>query len=85
MEFKTEMVPIFEKVVAARDPYGLLAHLTALETAGMRGQMEIELEANAGAIEDVNQRLQNVLATGTLPAEEPATATSLPNGAVEVR
>jgi len=83
--FKTEMAPIFEKVVAARDRYGLHAYLTALENASMRGQLEVELQANTRAIEDVKQRLQNVLETGTLPAEEPATAASLPNSAVELR
>ncbi|HTB94598.1 MAG TPA: HEAT repeat domain-containing protein [Candidatus Sulfotelmatobacter sp.] len=85
VEFKTEMVPIFEKVVAARDRYGLHAYLTALENAGMRGQLEVELQANTRTIEDVKQRLRNVLETGTLPVEEPATAASLPNSAMELR
>ncbi len=82
---KTEMVPIFDKVVAARDRYGLHAYLTALENAGQRGQLEVELKANTRAIEDVTRRLENVLETGTLPVEEPATAASLPNSAVELR
>ncbi len=72
-------------MVAARDRYGLHAYLTALENAGQRGQLEVELKANTGAIEDVKRRLQNVLQTGTLPAEESATAVSLPNSAVELR
>ena len=85
VEFKTEMVPIFEEVVAARDRYGLHAYLTALENAGMRGQLEVELQANTRTVEDVKQRLRNVLETGTLPVEEPATAASLPNSAMELR
>jgi HEAT repeat protein len=85
VRFKTEMVPIFEKVVAARDRYGLHAYLTALENAGSRGQLEVELQANTRAMDDVKKRLQNVLETGTLPPEEPATAASLPDGAVELR
>jgi len=85
VRFKTDMVPIFEKVVAARDRYGLHAYLTALENAGGRGQLEVELQANTRAIDDVKKRLQNVLETGTLPPEEPATAASLPDSAVELR
>jgi HEAT repeat protein len=85
VRFKTDMVPIFEKVVAARDRYGLHAYLTALENAGSRGQLEVELQANTRAIDDVKKRLQNVLETGTLPPEEPATAANLPDSAVELR
>jgi HEAT repeat protein len=82
---KTEMVPVFEKVVAARDRYGLHAYLTALENAGLRGQMEVELHANMQVTEKTKKTLQNVLETGTLPAEEPATAESLPNSAAVLR
>jgi hypothetical protein len=71
--------------VAVRDRYGLHAYLTALENAGMRAQLEIELEANGRTVDDVKKRLQNVLETGTLPAEEPATAASLPSSVGELR
>jgi hypothetical protein len=79
------MVPIFEKVVAARDRYGLHAYLTALENTGMRGQMEVELRANMQVTEKKKKTLQAVLETGTLPAEEPATAESLPNSEAALR
>ena len=42
----TEMVPIFEQVVAAQDRYGLYAYLAALENADLRVQLEIELQAS---------------------------------------
>jgi HEAT repeat protein len=80
---KTEMVPIFEKVVATRDRYGLHAYLTALENAGKRAKLEAELNASKRVAEEEKDTLQNVLETGTLPADEPATVASLPNGALE--
>src|SRR5712671_5856276 len=46
MGLKTEMVPIFERVVAARDRYGLHAYLTALENADLRENLEFELQAS---------------------------------------
>ena len=81
----TEMVPIFEKVVATRDRYGLHAYLTALENAGMRAKLEVELRESKRAIEEVKSTLQNVLETGALPAEEPTTVPSLPSSALRLR
>lgn len=80
---KTEMVPIFERVVATRDRYGLHAYLTALENADLRGRLELELQASARTRIDKEERkrLQNVLQAGTLPEEEPATAESVPKTA----
>jgi HEAT repeat protein len=73
---KTEMVPIFEQVVAAQDRYGLYAYLAALENADLRVQLEIELQASTRVSEEDKKRLQNVLQAGSLPAEEPATVGS---------
>jgi HEAT repeat protein len=73
---KTEMVPIFEQVVAAQDRYGLYAYLAALENADLRVQLEIELLASTRVNEEDKKRLQNVLQVGSLPAEEPATVGS---------
>ena len=81
----TEMVPIFEKVVATRDRYGLHAYLTALENAGMRAKLEVELRESKRAMEEVKSTLQNVLETGALPAEEPTTVPSLPSSALRLR
>src|SRR5712691_5640199 len=49
---KTEMVPIFEQVAAARDRYGLHAYFTALENADLRGKLELELQASTRINED---------------------------------
>lgn len=72
----TEMVPIFEQVVAAQDRYGLYAYLAALENADLRVQLETELQASTRVSEEDKKRLQNVLQVGRLPAEEPATVGS---------
>jgi hypothetical protein len=82
---KTEMVPIFEQVVAARDRYGLYGYLTALENADLREKLEVELQASTGVNEEEKRRLQNVLQAGRLPAEEPATPESVPKSAAGLR
>jgi HEAT repeat protein len=71
---KTEMVPIFEQVVAAQDHYGLYAYLTALENADLRGKLEGELQASTRINDEMKKRLQNVLKAGIQLAEEPVTA-----------
>ena len=81
MGLKTEMVPIFERVVAARDRYGLHAYLTALENADLRENLEFELQASTRINQEEKKRLQNALHAGTLPEEEPATAESVPKTA----
>ena len=69
MQFRAVMVPVFEQVIQLRDRYGLHAYLTAIENAGLREKLESQLQSsNAG--EDVMQRLQAVLQTGSLPPEE---------------
>src|SRR6267143_4154172 len=73
---KTEMVPVFQQVVAAQDRYGLYAYLAALENADLRVQLETELQASTRVSEEDKKRLQNVLQVGRLPAEEPATVGS---------
>lgn len=75
---KTEMVPIFEQVVATRDRYGLYAYLTALENADLRGKLEVELQASTRVSEEERNRLRHVLQAGTMSAEEPPTPASIP-------
>jgi len=74
IDLKTEMAPIFEKVVAAEDRYGLHAYLTALENAGMRTKLEAELKsvAEVGVSPDSKKILLEVLGAGTLPPHPPA-------------
>ncbi len=74
VKLKTEMVPIFQQVVATRDRYGLHAYLTALENADLRGKLENELEASTQASEEVKKSLQKILQLGTLNIEEPEMA-----------
>jgi HEAT repeat protein len=72
--FKTEMVPIFQQVVAAQDRYGMHAYLAALDNADLRVKLEVELQASAGVKEEEKKRLLNVLHAGRLPAEDTAIA-----------
>jgi HEAT repeat protein len=80
----TEMVPIFERVIAARDRYALHAYLTALENADLRGKLEVELQASTGINQEEKKRLQDALHAGALPEEEPATAESVPKNAARL-
>ncbi len=81
----TEMVPIFERVVAARDRYGLHAYLTALENAALRGKLEVEIQASAQLNEHDKLRLQNILQAGTPLPEEPPIAESVPKNVAGLR
>jgi HEAT repeat protein len=67
---KTEILPIFQQVVAAGDRYGLHAYLTALENANALAQLEEELESCVSLGAEDRARLQSVLQTGSLSAEE---------------
>jgi len=77
VELETRMAPIFEQVVETGDRYGLHAYLTALENADLRAKLEQELQVSTEIKEEVRDRLQSVLRTGTLLAEEPAVSESL--------
>ncbi len=73
---KTQMVPIFQQVLATQDRYGLQAYLTALENAGLRGKLEGELQTGSIVCEDEKNTLWRVLQAGMLLPEEPAMAES---------
>src|SRR5467141_4166311 len=77
VELETRMAPIFEQVVETGDRYGLHAYLTALENADLRAKLEQELQVSTEIKEEVRDRLQRVLRTGTLLAEEPTVSESL--------
>jgi HEAT repeat protein len=74
IDLKTEMAPIFEKVVESADRYGLHAYMTALENAGLQMKLEAELKAieKVGADLNTTKALLEVLRTGTLPPQPPA-------------
>src|SRR6266850_665030 len=78
VKLKTEMAPIFQQVIATQDRYGLQAYLTALENAGLRGQLEEELLACTAGNNDEKTRLWKILQTGVLLAEETVLADSGP-------
>src|SRR5713101_1122123 len=73
---KTQMVPIFQQVLATQDRYGLQAYLTALENAGLRGKLEGELQTASIVCEDEKNTLWRVLQAGMLLPEDPAMAES---------
>ena len=68
----TEMVPIFQQVVAAGDRYGLHAYVTAVENANVFAKLEEELQGSASLTREEKDRLRNVLRSGSLIAEGPA-------------
>jgi HEAT repeat protein len=69
-----EMLPIFERVVALQDHYGMHAYLAALENADLRGKLEAELQASTRINEEEKNRLWKVLHAGRLSAEDAAIA-----------
>ena len=78
---KSELVSIFAEAVAAKDRYGLYAFFAALENAGLRKQLETQLQER-GSQGDLNApSLLATLAAGELtpapgverpPSPEPA-------------
>ena len=65
-----EMAGIFAKVVATQDRYGLHAYLAALENANLRDRLEHELQSSNNIDQTDETRLQKILETGTLAAED---------------
>jgi HEAT repeat protein len=76
VELDMPMVPIFQKVVATQDRYGLQAYLTALENAALREKLEEELQSGAAAGDVAKELLWNILRMGALSPEEPAMVVS---------
>jgi HEAT repeat protein len=67
VDFKTQMVAIFEKIVALEDRYGLHAYLTALDNAGMQAKLEADLKTVPPAGRREAGILLDTLRTGSLP------------------
>jgi HEAT repeat protein len=78
VQFRAVMVPVFQQVIQLADRYGLHAYLTAIENAGLREKLELQLQ-NSSMGEDELRRLQAVLQTGSLPPEEPEPAEVVAN------
>ena len=66
VDFKAELLPIFEKVVALKDQYGLHAFLTALENAGLQAGLIARIKAGTGIEKEI---LLQVVQTMKLPSE----------------
>lgn len=70
IEFKAELAPIFEQVVATGDQYGLHAYVTALENAGLRASLEQEIAVST-AFDSAHQAfLLEVLQAGKFAASK---------------
>src|SRR5713226_5395470 len=78
VKLNVSMAPIFRQVIATRDRYALQAYLTALENAGLRGELEEELHDGPPGSNDEKESLRKILQSGALLAEEPAMAVSAP-------
>lgn len=68
VDFKTELLPIFEKVIALQDQYGLHAFLTAIENAGLHAILVEGIENTGGTKGEADTMLLEVLRTGKLAA-----------------
>ena len=79
--FNTEMVPIFQQVVAAGDRYGLHAFVTALENANLLSTLEEQLQNSTSLPRAKSEHLQNVLRSGSLLAGELAGSLDVANAA----
>jgi HEAT repeat protein len=66
MEMKTQMVGVFEKVVALHDRYGLHAYVTALENAGLQTKLEGQIEDTHGLTPPQKTDLLDALHTGII-------------------
>jgi HEAT repeat protein len=72
VDFKTELLPIFEKVTALNDQYGLHAFLTAIENAGLHAILVGGVENTGGTRGEADARLLEVLRTGKVAAAHPS-------------
>jgi HEAT repeat protein len=81
VELKTEMVPIFQQVIATGDDYGLHAYLTALENADLRGKLEEGIRAGTKIGKEEKNHLLRVLQAGALTEEEAMKTEGVPDQA----
>jgi HEAT repeat protein len=64
VDFKTQLVQVFEMVVALQDQYGLHAYLTALENAGLQASLIAGIKDNPLVSRETIGMLLEVLQTG---------------------
>jgi HEAT repeat protein len=66
LEFKSELVATFERVVALQDRYGLHAFLMALDNAGLRASLVSCISRRIPNTGETDERLLEALQRGTL-------------------
>ena len=72
VDFKAQLVQVFEMVVALQDQYGLHAYLTALENAGLQASLIAGINANTQASRETIEMLLEVLRTGKVSTKSSA-------------
>ncbi|MGE5054970.1 MAG: HEAT repeat domain-containing protein [Acidobacteriota bacterium] len=77
VDFKTELVAVFEKVVSLHDQYGLHAFLTALENVGGQTGLHAVIQNHPALGGQQKDILLEVLRTGKLPIGSPVLQASL--------
>lgn len=69
LDLNDEMVPIFEKVIALHDRYGLHAYLTALENAGLQAKLEAAIKGTRRVNKHAKANMLEALRNGVSSAE----------------
>lgn len=84
VDFRVDLAQIFVRVIALHDQYGLHAYLTAIETAGLRTALEVQIREQMESRESGEQAtvttLLEVLHTARLPAKATASAEKIQVG-----
>jgi HEAT repeat protein len=78
VDFKAQLVQVFEMVVALQDQYGLHAYLTALENAGLQPTLIVEIKDNPSASRKTIEMLLEVLRTGKVSTKSSAPLENIP-------
>jgi HEAT repeat protein len=72
VEFKEQLVPVFEMVIALEDQYGLHAYLTALENANLQASLIAGIKDNTLGSRETIGILLEVLRTGKVSTKSSA-------------
>ncbi len=72
VDFKGQLVQVFEMVVALQDQYGLHAYLTALENAGLQTGLVAGIKDNPLVSKETIEMLLEVLQTGKMSTKSSA-------------
>jgi HEAT repeat protein len=77
VNISTDMVSIFDQVIALHDRYGLHAYLAALDNADLRTKLEAEIEDSAQLSEERKDSLREALRGSLLPHPQAADLATL--------